>query len=163
MAAGMPYLAITTPPISPPNAPTPLAPTDCNATAFIAERRGTASVTSAWVDGVSNECPTPASAISTNATHSGSRPDRANSASSASSSARYAAAIPSSRLRGIRSLIAPAIGAAISPGACRAANDAAVRNTDSVSVRISHPTARRSAQTASAISTPATHTRRNAG
>ena len=159
----MPYLAITTPPISPPKAPTPRAPTDCNATAFIAARRGTVSVTSACVDGVSNECPTPASAISRNATQSGSRPDRTKIASSASSSARYAAAIPSSRLRGIRSLIAPASGAAISPGACRAANDAAVRNTDSVSVRISQPTARRSVQTASAISTPVTHTRRNAG
>ena len=159
----MPYRAITTPPTSPPRAPTPRAPTDCSATAFIAARRGTASVTSACVAGISNDWPTPASAISANAAQRGSRPASAKIASSASSSARNAAAIPSSRWRGIRSLIAPASGAAISPGACRAANDAAVRNTESVSVRISQPTARRSVQMASAISTPAAHTRRKAG
>ena len=112
------------------------------------------------MDGVSNECATPASAISTNATQSGSRPDTAKIASSTSSSARYAAAIASSRLRGMRSLIAPANGAATRPGACRAANDAAVRNTESVSVRISQPTARRSVHAASAISTPVTQIRR---
>ena len=63
----------------------------------------------------------------------------------------------------MRSLSAPAIGAAISHGAWRTANDAAVRNTESVSVRISQPAASRSVQAASAISTPVTHTRRNAG
>ena len=141
---GTPYPAIKRPPPRLPRAPTARAPVDCTATALMDIFLGTISVISPWVEGVSKDMPTPLNAIRTNTGHICPVSVQATAPSRISMTALYSAVAASRRLRGIRSLRSPAIGAERLAGAFCIANDAAVRKTESVSTSTSHPAASRS-------------------